>query len=78
MLGLLLVAVAARPDENEAAVLGLDQRREDRSREARVIELDREVLAAGARGPLPSGTNFFPPGNEDAKVGGCRCASRPA
>jgi hypothetical protein len=64
------VAVAARPDENEAVVLGFDQRSEDRSQEARVIELDREVFAAGARHPLPSGAKFIPPAVKDPEVGG--------
>ena len=60
MLG--LVAVAARPDKNETVGLGLDQRREDRSREARVIELDREIVTAfvGALGPGGPDLGFMP------------------
>jgi len=42
----LSVAAWARPDERVAFLaFDLDQRRVDRRREARVVELDREVVA---------------------------------
>ena len=41
------VGVAAGPDQAVAVLaFGVDQRGEDRRREARVVELDREVVAA--------------------------------
>ena len=52
------VAVAAGPDQAVAAlVLALDQGGVDRSREARVVELDRAVGAALVRGLLPAAPN---------------------
>src|SRR4051812_37981948 len=66
----ILVGVAARPDEGECTLLlALDQRGVDGRREARIIELDREVIAAGLSGGLlPSGAEFGRAG-EDAEVG---------
>jgi len=49
------VAVAAGPDQREAVVaLTLHQRRVDRGRKARIVELDREIFPLGLpRGLLP-------------------------
>src|SRR5579863_3521052 len=48
------VAVAAGPDEGIAdTAFGRDQRGEDRRREARIVELDREVFAACTRSLPP-------------------------
>jgi hypothetical protein len=53
------ISVAAGPDEAEAAsVLTLDKGGVDRSREARVVQLDREVVAALAGGLLPGRAEF--------------------
>jgi hypothetical protein len=47
------------PDEGIAiAALDRDQRGEDRCWEARVIEIDREIFAARARGLLPGSAEF--------------------
>src|ERR1700733_7927608 len=64
------VAVAAGPDQREAVVaLALHQRGVDRSRKARIVELDRKILPLGfPRGLLPSGAEFGG-ACEDAKVG---------
>src|SRR5689334_18008661 len=65
------VAVAAGPDESEDLLiaLGLDQAGVDRCREARVVELDREVLPAGIGGLLPGCADLGGAG-EDPIVGG--------
>ena len=54
------VAVAARPDQAETLfAFDLDQRGVDRSREARIVELDREIFAvAVADGLLPGGAEL--------------------
>lgn len=54
------VTAAARPDQAEILLaLDLDQRGVDRSREARIVELDREIFAiAAARGLLPGGAEL--------------------
>ena len=64
------VAVAARPDQDEAVVaIPLHQRGVDRGREARIVELDREIFAiAVPRGLLPGGAELGGAG-EDAIVG---------
>src|ERR1700694_1548036 len=63
------VAVAARPDEGIAVTaFRRDQRGEDRRREARIVELDREVVAARARGLLPGRAELGRAG-EDAVIG---------
>jgi len=50
-----LLGLAAGPDEGELAVgLGFDEGSVDGSRKARIVELDREVLAACAGGLFPS------------------------
>ena len=51
---------AAGPDQVEAVVaLALHQRGIDRRREARIVELDREIFAiAVPRGLLPGGAAF--------------------
>jgi len=50
------VAVAARPDEVVAlAVLGLDQAGVDRRGEARIVQLDGEILALRLAGGLLPG-----------------------
>ena len=54
------VAVAAGPDQRKAIVaLTFHQRGVDRGREARIVELDREIFALGlASGLLPGGAEF--------------------
>src|SRR3954447_16128532 len=65
-----LVSVAAGPDEVEGVgLVAFDQRGVDRGREAGVVELDREVLAALAGGLLPGGAEFNIRAREDAVVG---------
>jgi hypothetical protein len=53
-------AVAAGPDQREAVVaLAFHQRGINRGREARIVELDREIFAiALPRGLLPRGAEF--------------------
>src|SRR5262249_43224339 len=48
-----LFDVASRPDQDKTVVRSVNQRCEDWRWETRIIEFDREVLAASARGPLP-------------------------
>jgi hypothetical protein len=63
------VAAAAGPDEGiTVPAFGRDQRGEDRRREARVVELDREVFAACPRGLLPGRAKLGRAG-EDAVIG---------
>ncbi len=53
------VAGAAGPDEGVAfAILGLDQAGVDRGGEARIVQLDGEVVAALAGGLFPGGSEF--------------------
>jgi len=63
------VPVRARPDEL-VAVFAFDfrQRRVDRSREARVVELDREVVAVGLGGALLPGGAELDIAGVDAEV----------
>ncbi len=64
------VAVAPGPDEVEdSTFLGLDQAGVDRRREARIVQLDGDVIAAGVRGLLPGGAKLRRR-REDAIVGG--------
>ena len=52
------VAVAAGPDQREAVVaLSLHQRGVDRGREARIVELNREILAIAVAGGLLPGSS---------------------
>jgi hypothetical protein len=80
-LPLLSVPVRPGPDEREAFLtFDLDQGRVDRSREVRVVELDREVVAAFIRGLLPCCVELDIAG-EDAEVrtlfgGALDCADR--
>src|SRR6516164_4581009 len=63
------VGVAAGPDEYELVLaFDCDQRGEDRYREARVVELDGDVIAARVRGLLPGGAEFGSAG-VDAVIG---------
>ena len=64
-----LVPAGAGPDELEAFLaFDLDQGGVDRSREARVVELDREVIALSVPGGLlPGGAQFNVTG-EDTEV----------
>jgi len=63
------VPVRPGPDQREAFLaLDLDQGGVDRSREARIVQLDREVVAVALRGLLPSGAELDIAG-EDAEVG---------
>ena len=48
----------AAPDEGEALVLLLDQVGVDRSGEARVVQLDRDVLVAALAGAVPGRADF--------------------
>jgi hypothetical protein len=51
------VAVATGPDQVERVwLLGFNQGGVDRGREARIVQLDREILATLAGGLLPGGT----------------------
>ena len=53
------VPVRAGPDELEAFLaFHLGERCVDRGGEARIVELDREVVAALLRGLLPGGAEF--------------------
>jgi hypothetical protein len=53
------VAVGTRPDQIEGlAVFVGDEVRVDRCGKARIIELDREIVAFLARGLGPCGTDF--------------------
>ena len=63
------VAVTARPDQGVTLVaFDLHQRGVDRRREARIVELDREIFPiAVAGGFLPTGAEFSGAG-EDAIV----------
>ena len=64
----VLIPAGARPDELEAGfALDFGERRVDGGGEARVIQLDREVVPVLARGLLPSGAEFGLAG-EDAEV----------
>jgi len=69
-LGFCLSAGATRPDELQAFLaLDLGERRVDRSGEARVVELDRDVVALGfACLLLPSGAKLNIAG-QDPEVG---------
>ena len=58
---------AARPDQ-AVAIVRVDQAGVDRSREARVVQLDRQIVAVLAGGLLPGGAEFGGAG-EDAEVG---------
>src|SRR3546814_9917404 len=61
---------SARPDEGIfAGGAGLGQRGVDGSREARIVQLDRDVVATFAAGLLPGGTDVHV-GGADAEVGG--------
>src|SRR3546814_20740898 len=61
---------SARPDEGVfAGGVGLGQRGVDGSREARIVQLDRDVVATFAAGLLPGGTDVHV-GGADAEVGG--------
>ena len=62
------VAVASGPDQAVIVVLALDQGGVDRGGEARVVQLDREVVAALAGRLLPGGAELHGAG-EDAVVG---------
>src|SRR3954467_7632591 len=63
------VAVAARPDQGVGpGLVGFDQGGVDRSGEARVVQLDREILTTLAGGLLPGGPEFDLIG-KDAVVG---------
>jgi len=54
------IAARARPDQLVAIfTFDFSERRVDRRREARVVELDREVVAVGlGRALLPGGAEF--------------------
>ena len=64
------IPVGAGPDELEAGLaLDLGKRRVDGSGEARIIQLNREVIAIGLfRALLPGGAEFHPGLGEDAEV----------
>ena len=64
------IPVGAGPDELEAGLaLDLGKRRVDRSREARIVELNREVVPVGLfRALLPSSTQLNIAGRVDAVV----------
>src|SRR6266702_5016522 len=63
------VAARAGPEELEAFLaFHLDQRGVDRSREARVVQLDREVVTLGIPGGLLPGSAQLDVGSEDAEV----------
>src|SRR3954453_876272 len=62
--------VSARPDQVAGAVLALDQGGVDRSREARIVELDRVVGPTLLRGPLPRGAELDVGAGDDAVVRG--------
>src|ERR1700730_6515129 len=63
------VCAAAGPDESvSVTAFDRDQRGEDRRREARIVELDREIFPARARRLLPCGAEFGL-AREDAIVG---------
>src|SRR6478609_4289336 len=66
------VAVRARPDERMAFLaFDLDQRCVDRSREARVVQLDRVIFAARILGLLlPHRAELDVGAREDSEVGG--------
>lgn len=49
---------ASGPEQDETVIFGVDQRCKHGSRETGIVELDREVLAACARGPLPRGAEL--------------------
>jgi hypothetical protein len=54
-----LVAVRARPDQLQAVfAFDFGQRGVDRSGEARIVQLDREVVAALFGGLLPGGAEL--------------------
>src|SRR5699024_735352 len=60
---------SARPDEGVfAGGVGLGQRGIDRSGEARIVQLDRDIVAAFATGLLPGGADVEIAG-ADAEVG---------
>src|SRR5690606_5836771 len=61
-------AVAAGPDQGVLAALALEQRGVDRGGKRRIVELDRQVLAALAGLLSPGGSGFGVPG-EETKVG---------
>ena len=63
------IPVRAGPDELEAFLtFDLDQGGVDRSREARVVQLDREIVALGVLGGLLPGRAQFDVAGEDAEV----------
>lgn len=64
------IPAGARPDELEAGfALDFGERRVDGGGEARVIQLDREVVAIGLNGALlPRGSQFHITGRVDAEV----------
>jgi hypothetical protein len=65
------VAAAAGPDQGEPLIaIDLHQRGVDRCRKARIVELDREILAITVAGGLLSGGAEFGGAGEDA-IAGC-------
>ena len=61
---------SAGPDQVPGAVLARDQGGVDRSREARIVELDRVVGPTLLRGPLPRGAELDVGAGDDAVVRG--------
>src|SRR3954468_19800797 len=63
------IPIRAGPDELEAVLaLHLDQGGIDRSREARIVQLDREVIALGVLGGLLPSRSQLDIAGEDAEV----------